>query len=48
MITELIVRLARTGAGEIVMWFTVLLSVVSVAVMIERLIFFTMNKKNIF
>ncbi|OGQ12290.1 MAG: hypothetical protein A2138_00080 [Deltaproteobacteria bacterium RBG_16_71_12] len=47
MITELIVRLARTGAGEIVMWFTVLLSVVSVAVMIERLIFFTTHKDDV-
>ena len=47
MITELVVRLARTGAGEAVMWFTVLLSVVSVAVMIERLIFFTTHKDDI-
>lgn len=47
MITELIVRLARTGAGEAVMWFTVFLSVVSVAVMIERTIFFTTHKDNV-
>lgn len=47
MITELVVRLSRTGAGEAVMWFTVLLSVVSVAVMIERLIFFTTHKDNV-
>ena len=47
MITELIVRLARTGAGEAVMWFTVFLSVVSVAVMIERLIFFSTHKDNV-
>ena len=47
MITELIVRLSRTGAGEAVMWFTVLLSIVSVAVMIERLIFFTTHKDNV-
>jgi biopolymer transport protein ExbB len=47
MITELIVRLSRTGAGEAVMWFTVLLSVLSVAVMIERLIFFAMHKDDV-
>lgn len=47
MITELIVRLSRTGAGEAVMWFTVLLSVLSVAVMIERLIFFSMHKDDV-
>ncbi|MBI1948699.1 MAG: MotA/TolQ/ExbB proton channel family protein [Deltaproteobacteria bacterium] len=47
MITELIVRLSRTGAGEAVMWFTVLLSVISVAVMIERLIFFTTHKDDV-
>lgn len=47
MITELIVRLSRTGAGEAVMWFTVLLSVISVAVMIERMIFFTTHKDDV-
>jgi len=47
MITELVVRLARTGAGEAVMWFTVFLSVISVAVMIERFIFFTTHKDNV-
>lgn len=47
MITELVVRLSRTGAGEAVMWFTVLLSVLSVAVMIERLFFFTTHKDNV-
>jgi biopolymer transport protein ExbB len=47
MITELVVRLSRTGAGDYVMWFTVLLSVLSVAVMIERLIFFTTHKDNV-
>jgi biopolymer transport protein ExbB len=46
-ITELVVRLARTGAGEVVMWFTVLLSVLSVAMMIERIIFFTTHKDNV-
>ena len=47
MITELIVRLARTGAGEAVMWFTVLLSIISVALMIERLIFFATHKDDV-
>ena len=47
MITELVVRLSRTGAGEAVMWFTVLLSVLSVAVIIERFIFLTTHKDNV-
>jgi biopolymer transport protein ExbB len=47
MVTELVVRLARTGAGEAVMWFIVALSIVSVAVMIERLIFFSTHKDNV-
>jgi biopolymer transport protein ExbB len=47
MVTELVVRLSRTGAGEAVMWFMVALSVVSVAVMIERLIFFMTHKDNV-
>ena len=47
MITELVVRLSRTGAGEYVMWFMVLLSVVSVAAMIERFIFFATHKDNV-
>ena len=47
MVTELVVRLARTGAGEAVMWFLVALSIVSVAVMIERLIFFSTHKDNV-
>lgn len=47
MITELVVRFARTGAGEGVMWFMVALSVISVAVIIERLIFFALNKGNL-
>ena len=47
LITDLVVRLSRTGAGAWVMWFMVLLSIVSVAVMIERLIFFTTHKDNV-
>lgn len=47
MVTELVVQLSRTGAGEAVMWFTVFLSIVSVAVMIERLFFFTTHKDNV-
>jgi biopolymer transport protein ExbB len=47
MVTELVVRLARTGAGEAVMWFIVALSIVSVAVMIERFIFFSTHKDNV-
>lgn len=43
-ITEMVVRLSRTGAGTAVMWFMVMLSVLSVAVMIERLIFFRSNQ----
>lgn len=46
-ITEMVVRLSRTGAGTAVMWFMVLLSVISVAVMIERLIFFQSNQGNV-
>src|SRR5688572_11519933 len=47
MITELIVRLSRTVAGEIVMWMTVALSVISVAMMIERVIFFLTQKDDV-
>ena len=47
MITELVVRLSRTGAGEGVMWFMVLLSIMSVALIIERLIFFAMHRDNV-
>jgi biopolymer transport protein ExbB len=47
MITELIVKLSRTGAGQAVMYFTVLLSVLSVAVMIERIFFFARHKDNV-
>ncbi|HEY4222595.1 MAG TPA: MotA/TolQ/ExbB proton channel family protein [Myxococcota bacterium] len=46
-ITELVVRLARTGAGEVVMLLMVLLSVISVAVMIERVIFFMTHRDNV-
>jgi biopolymer transport protein ExbB len=46
-ITEMVVRLSRTGAGTAVMWFMVLLSVFSVAVMIERLLFFQRNQGNV-
>src|SRR4051812_28275473 len=46
-VTELVVRLARTGAGEVVMFFMVALSVISVAVMIERIIFFMTHKDNV-
>ena len=37
-ITEMVVKLSLTGAGHYVMLFMVLLSVVSVAVMLERLL----------
>ena len=46
-ITQMVVKLARTGAGSYVMWFMVLLSVVSVAVMIERFIFFAQHKDDV-
>lgn len=46
-ITELVVRLSRTGAGVVVMWSMVFLSVVSVAVIIERFIFFWKNQGNV-
>jgi biopolymer transport protein ExbB len=47
MITELVVRFSRTGAGDIVMWFMVALSVISIAMIIERTLFFWMNKGNV-
>jgi biopolymer transport protein ExbB len=47
MITDLVVRLSRTGAGAWVMWFMVLLSIISVAVIIERLIFFRQHQDNV-
>ncbi|MFZ9888343.1 MAG: MotA/TolQ/ExbB proton channel family protein [Myxococcota bacterium] len=46
-ITDLIVRFSRTGAGDAVMWFMVLLSVASVAVIIERALFFFLNRGNV-
>lgn len=46
-ITEMVVRLSRTGAGHYVMLFMVFLSIVSVAVMIERLVFFVTNQGNV-
>lgn len=47
MITDLVVRFSRTGAGDIVMWFMVALSVVSIALIIERALFFTLNRGNV-
>lgn len=47
MITELVVRFSRTGAGDFVMWFMVALSVVSIALIIERLLFFALNRGNV-
>lgn len=47
LITDLVVRLSRTGAGAWVMWFMVLLSILSVAIMIERVIFFATHKDNV-
>ncbi len=46
-ITEMVVKLSRTGAGTAVMWFMVGLSVISVAFMIERFIFFQSNQGNV-
>lgn len=40
MITNLVVKLSLTGAGQAVMWFLVGLSVVSMAIAIERALFF--------
>lgn len=42
-ITEMMVKLSLSGASTWVMWFMVLLSVVSITVVIERLVFFTRN-----
>ncbi len=47
LITDLVVRLSRTGAGAVVMWGMVFLSIISVAVMIERFIFFTTHNDNV-
>lgn len=46
-ITEMVVQVSTNGAGTGVMWFTVLLSVLSVAVMIERLFFFSRNQDDV-
>jgi biopolymer transport protein ExbB len=46
-LTELVVRLSRTGAGSYVMWFMVVLSVISVAIMFERVFFFQSNAGNV-
>jgi biopolymer transport protein ExbB/TolQ len=46
-ITEMVVRLSRTGAGSTVMWFMVFLSIISVSVMIERVLFFATNQGNV-
>jgi len=42
-ITEMMVKLSLSGASTWVMWFMVLLSVVSITVVIERVIFFSRN-----
>ncbi len=46
-ITNMVVKLSRTHAGTVVMWFMVFLSLVSIALIIERFIFFARNKGNI-
>jgi biopolymer transport protein ExbB/TolQ len=46
-ITELVVRLSRTGAGSVVMWAMVVLSVASIAVIIERWVFFWKHEGNV-
>lgn len=43
MITDLVVKVSLTGAGSAVMWFLVVLSVVSLTVVIERWVFFVKN-----
>lgn len=47
MITELVVRFSRTGAGEVVMWSMVVLSVISVSLIFERLLFFVTHRDNL-
>jgi len=42
-ITQLMVKLALSGASTWIMWFMVVLSVVSITVLVERYIFFTRN-----
>lgn len=43
MITDLVVKVSLTGAGSAVMWFLVLLSIISLTMVIERWFFFTKN-----
>ena len=43
MITDLVVKVSLTGAGSAVMWFLVLLSIISLTVVIERWVFFVKN-----
>lgn len=40
-VTEMMVKLAMSGASTWVMWFMVALSIVSIAVVVERYVFFT-------
>ena len=40
MITELTVRISNAGAGNVIMWFMVVLSVASVILIIERVLHF--------
>jgi biopolymer transport protein ExbB len=42
-ITEMMVKLSLSGASAWVMWFMVLLSVISITVVLERAFFFTKN-----
>ena len=43
MITDLVVKVSLTGAGSAVMWFLVVLSIISLTVVIERWVFFVKN-----
>ena len=43
MITDLVVKVSLTGAGSAVMWFLVLLSIISLTMVIERWFFFSKN-----
>ena len=43
MITDLVVKVSLTGAGSAVMWFLVLLSIISLTLVIERWVFFMKN-----
>jgi biopolymer transport protein ExbB len=46
-ITEMVVKLSRTGAGSVVMWFMVFLSVISITFIVERAIYFTKFKSKV-